>query len=375
MIVIAGATGFTGSLISRELYKMGHPPVLAGRDQRKLANLARDISSSGDGVPASSGELEGHSELSTVIFDATDPDSISHALSDASVIINCAGAFMDLGEPVLKEAASRGIHYIDTTGEQPFIRTAIEEYGPKAAKSKSSVIPACAFEYALGDAAAAFAAISIEPCEGIELFYSIDGFGSSRGTKKSVLRVLGETGYQRHSGKAVKTGIGAHSRAVDIPGKGTVTAYSMPGGEVFMVPLHIAVDDLETYMVMPAPAAVVRLTPLMAPVLSWGPVARFLSNRVDSGQFGPSAEERANTRFVIVCKATGAGGSRTVTVQGGDPYGLTALIAARIAALIDSGQAQPVGATAPSMVAGFQTIIDLTSEAAVDWSVSEAKQK
>jgi hypothetical protein len=74
---------------------------------------------------------------------------------------------------------------------------------------------------------------------------------------------------------------------------------------------------------------------------------------------------------LIVCSATGSKGTtRTVIVQGSDPYGLTANIAAGIAFLIDSGKVRPAGAVSPSMVAGHQTIVDITSEAGVSWSVS-----
>jgi short subunit dehydrogenase-like uncharacterized protein len=374
MIVIAGATGYTGTLISHELYKMGVRPILAGRDSLKLTKLVQDVCGKDDCGSVASQQTEG--SLSTEVLDITDPESVSRALSDASVVINCAGPFMDLGEPVLKEAVRRGVHYLDTTGEQPFIRIALEKYGKIASRSGngkagSAVIPACAFEYALGDAAAALAAQTIEPCERIELTYWIDGFGASRGTKKSVLRMMSEPGYQRRGKEPVESNLAADHRKIGVPDQGILGAYSMPGGEVFMVPLHVAVDDLTTYMVMPAPRAVLRLASSFGPVLGWPPIARFLSNRLDRGQFGPSAEDRRRTRFLIVCSATGSKGTtRTVIVQGSDPYGLTANIAAGIAFLIDSGKVRPAGAVSPSMVAGHQTIVDITSEAGVSWSVS-----
>jgi short subunit dehydrogenase-like uncharacterized protein len=172
-----------------------------------------------------------------MVLDVTDPDSVSPALSDASVVINCAGPFMDLGEPVLKEAVRRGVHYLDTTGEQPFIRMALEKYGSIAGKSGegkagSAAIPACAFEYALGDAAAALAAHTIEPCERIELTYWIDGFGASRGTKKSVLRMMSEPGNQRRGREPVESNLAADHRKIEVPDQGALDAYSAPGGEV-----------------------------------------------------------------------------------------------------------------------------------------------
>jgi short subunit dehydrogenase-like uncharacterized protein len=370
MILVAGATGFTGKLISRELCKMGLRPVLAGRNQAKLAALVEEIRGA---VSSQRGHTAPNGALSSVVMDVTDPASISRALSEVSVVINCAGPFTDLGEPVIKEAVRRGIHYLDTTGEQPFIRMAFEKYGSQAKSTGSIVMPACAFEYALGDAAAALAAESIEPCEKIELTYAIEGFGSSRGTKKSILRVLSESGYQRRGGAAFETRLARDHRKVDIAGRRALDAYSFPAGEVFMAPLHTSVDNISTFMVMPARRIVLRLAPSLGAMLRWGPIARFAANRVDRSQFGPTPAERQNTRFTIKCHATSTLGRRTVTVEGADPYGLTAQIAARVASLIDSGNVRLAGPLSPSMASGPQTIVDLTTEAGASWSVSSSR--
>ena len=45
-------------------------------------------------------------------------EMVNAALSDAQVVISCAGPFAKFGEPVLRAALHAGAHYVDTTGEQ-----------------------------------------------------------------------------------------------------------------------------------------------------------------------------------------------------------------------------------------------------------------
>src|SRR5688572_24083337 len=115
MIGVIAATGFTGSLIAEKLIKSGCACRLMGRNEKKLQALVQRL----------------QTDAEYAVFDAQH-DTTFGALDGCNVIINCAGPFTELGEPVVREAVRRGIHYLDTTGEQAFIRLVIEKYGPLA---------------------------------------------------------------------------------------------------------------------------------------------------------------------------------------------------------------------------------------------------
>ncbi|MGH9760343.1 MAG: saccharopine dehydrogenase family protein, partial [Blastocatellia bacterium] len=355
MIGIFAAYGFTGSLIAAELSGTGYPIRLIGRSPEKLKALAATI--------------RGNPQL--VEADVTDPAAVARALDGLKVLINCAGPFTDLGEPVLREATNRGVNYLDTTGEQSFIRLALNQYGPIAAEKGSAVIPACAFEYALGDAAAAMAAEPFGECDAITLTYNIAGFGSSRGTKKSVLRVMGLTGFTRQGGEPTEIPRSAASQVFDLPGVGKRRGYLFSGGEVFMAPLHVSTRDLSTFMVFPGPRPVVRIFNSLLPALIRSPLGSLASKLVDRGAFGPNEVQRQATEFVILCEARRNRGSRRVVVKGRDPYGLTARIAARAAQLIETGKVENTGGLSPSMLAGHEEIVRVTSAEGVKWEVTD----
>ena len=66
------------------------------------------------------------------------------------VLINCVGPFVDFGEPVVRAAIAAGTHYVDTTGEQPFVQ-AMLAHDTWAKDRGVAVVPALAFEIAIGD--------------------------------------------------------------------------------------------------------------------------------------------------------------------------------------------------------------------------------
>ena len=62
-----------------------------------------------------------------------------------------------------RAAVETSTHYLDTTGEQPYMKMAFERYGPGAADAEVAVIPAMGFDYAVGDCIARLASSGHEP--------------------------------------------------------------------------------------------------------------------------------------------------------------------------------------------------------------------
>jgi short subunit dehydrogenase-like uncharacterized protein len=353
MITLIGATGFTGTLIAHQLKRIGCPARLAARDETKLRRLATDL----------------ENQFDIVQVDVTDASDLSRAFDRATVVINCAGPFSGLSEPVVGEAARRGVHYLDTTGEQSFIRYVFEELHEEATRNGAALVPACAFEYALGDAAAAVSAEGLQPCDDVEVSYAMKGCGTSRGTRTTITKMIGVAGFQyRESALVPMTAI---SREVNFSKFGRRTASAIPFGEVIMVPRHVTTRNVTTLMVLPVPAAVLAAATSLAGLILRSPLAGLLVRGAGRGSFGPSGEERQKSEFEILCTARRGDQHRTVSVAGRDPYGLTAIIAAQVAALLHRGNIENTGAITPAMVAGPKAIIEATADAGVLWTIGE----
>src|SRR3954451_18259480 len=155
VIVLYGPTGYTGRLVTRELVDAGADFVLGGRNAEKLSALSREL---GQGAP-------------TRVASVDDDTSLRALLDGADVLINCAGPFTHAGEPVVRAAVEAGVHYIDSTGEQTFIRTVFDRYGAAAESRGVALVPACGFDYVPGDCIARIAARGHEPLDELLLAY------------------------------------------------------------------------------------------------------------------------------------------------------------------------------------------------------------
>ncbi|KAG6832098.1 hypothetical protein H0H87_002926 [Tephrocybe sp. NHM501043] len=145
-IVVFGATGFTGRLISR--YLAAHPQftqglftfAIAARSQSKLHALVQ--------------ELRLPSSVSTVQVDVTDYTSVEAAVQKARVIINTVGPFWRWGTPVVKACAKNGVHYVDITGEAVWVKDMIHRFDYLATKTGAVIVPFCGYDSIPSDASA-----------------------------------------------------------------------------------------------------------------------------------------------------------------------------------------------------------------------------
>ena len=85
-IVVIGATGYTGDLIARALAGGDTPYVVAARDPDRLKRLAAELEGA---VPQ--------------VVDVTDAESIRRLIRPGDAVINTAGPFSELGEPIQME--------------------------------------------------------------------------------------------------------------------------------------------------------------------------------------------------------------------------------------------------------------------------------
>jgi short subunit dehydrogenase-like uncharacterized protein len=97
-LMIYGATGYTGQIAAGYAVAAGLKPILAGRNSARLAQLADEI-----GVQYRSFDLG----------DAT----VGDAISDVSVLLNCAGPFKRTAEPLMTASIRSHVHYLDTSAE------------------------------------------------------------------------------------------------------------------------------------------------------------------------------------------------------------------------------------------------------------------
>jgi short subunit dehydrogenase-like uncharacterized protein len=335
LVAVLGATGFTGRLIAKELYRHDVPTLLAGRNAEKLDALA---------------EATGGAE--TAVVDVRDTRALDALADRVGVVINCVGPFIDFGEPVVRAAIAAGTHYIDTTGEQPFIKNMLV-HKTWAESQNVAVVPAVAFEVAVADCGAALAVERLETVESVQVTY-VTRFHASRGTKRSVLRMLQSDGFAYVGGEWIVEAPARHMVFVDFPNSvGRVAAVSFPSAEVVTIPLHVEAREVRTFMSVPRTAArVLSASGVAISGLMRSPIGSLLSRALGDATDGPDDDTRRSDAFHVCIDVRGTRGgkaeARRIVLRGKDVYGLTAAIARQGAQLLTAGRHVTTGVLAPA---------------------------
>jgi len=359
-IAVYGATGYTGRLVAAELRRRGAECVLAGRSQAKLEIVAEDL---GGDIPVQAASLD-------------DAAALRELLEPCAAVIACAGPFVDHGEPVLGAALETRTHYLDTTGEQGFIRKVFEDYGPSAERSGVALVTAMGFDYVPGDMIAALTARDFGPLDEIVLAYSVRGFGPTRGTALSALGML--------SGGDVEWRDGGLVPAAQRVGRGTwdfpepIDRQQMiryPAGEHITVPRHVETKRVRTMLTasgllpLPLPARLAPLVITPTQLATRTPLRRALAALVPRLPEGPSEKSRRAARFTIVCEARRGSQRRRGTVSGSDPYGLTARTTVEGALRCAGRDYERGGALAPSQAFDPREFLAALTDAGVEYEV------
>jgi short subunit dehydrogenase-like uncharacterized protein len=146
-VVVFGATGITGRQVAAYLAEQtggdGARWAAAARGPAKLEKVLGEV-----GVKAPV----------TIVADLEDPDSLAAMASRARVVLNLVGPYTLYGRPVIEACVANGAHYVDLTGEIPFVRQMIDAFDARATEAGVKVVQVCGFEALPSDLAVLLAA-------------------------------------------------------------------------------------------------------------------------------------------------------------------------------------------------------------------------
>ncbi|WP_285784012.1 saccharopine dehydrogenase NADP-binding domain-containing protein [Microbispora sp. NBRC 16548] len=344
-IAVFGANGYQGKLVVAELARRGIEAVLVGRDPVRLAQAA-----------ASVGLDDAEKRVATV----DDHPGLVKALRGCGAVVNCAGPFTPSGAAVVRAAITGGSHYVDTAGEQLYIKGVFETFAAAAEAAGVTVVPATTDACLPADLLAHLLAARIGPLDELAGTHVIvGGGGPSRGSLRSVIETIESVraGGLAYDDGAWRPGIPARRSAVTLPGEpGATPVARFPLPEVVTVPRHVAVRHMEG---LAEAEMVERLnSPVPAEVVASLPE-------------GPSEESRRGQRFTYVLDALGTDGRRARgVVRGADTYGTTAAIAAESACRLVAEPAK-AGILAPAQAFDSLDFLEYLARRGIRWSIEE----
>lgn len=348
-LLVFGATGYTGRLTARALQRRGASFAVAGRNLDKLRALANET----DAEDARRAEIG-------------DIDALVAALDDVKVILTLVGPFAELGQTAVEAALRAGVHYVDSTGEGPFIGRLIEERSEAARAAGIAMAPAMGFDEVPADVAAARACEDMPQAELI-LTYAVPT-APSAGTLRTILGLVGAPGQWIVDGQKVAMRALQEERWAPMPAPlGPRDSVAFPLAEGFLAPLHIDLRTLKTFVSVGRFEKIrMRVAwPFLRALTAADPVRRTLQKAIP-GTGGPGEDTRQKGKWTILAEARSGTEWRNVALTGTDVYGLTAeLLATAALAMAEDGYDR-TGVLSPVQAVG----LDVLEKELVDNGVS-----
>jgi len=184
-IVVYGASGFVGRqaacYLGARAASAGLRIAIAGRDRAKLEAVRAE---SGAGI------------ADVLCADAHDREAIDAIAARTRVVLTTAGPFATHGNALVDACVRFRTHYVDITGESPWMRDLIDRHHERAVAEGTRIVPACGFDCVPSDIGAFLVArffrdVLDVPCGDVRAYFELSG-GLNGGTAASML-ALAET--------------------------------------------------------------------------------------------------------------------------------------------------------------------------------------
>ena len=327
-IIIFGATGFTGRQVAERLAVQGAAPVLAGRSEGPVRELAERLGTEWR------------------LADALRRNSVFALVEKGDVLVSTVGPFAKWGEPAVRAAIAAGGVYIDSTGEPAFMRRVFGEFGPPAERAGATLLTAMGYDFVPGTLAAALAVEEAgDAAVRVDVGYYAFGAGTSAGTRASSVGILVDDSHTFRDGRVRATRTAERVRSFMVKGKER-EAISIGGSEQLALPAsYPGLREINVYLGwFGALARPLQAASLAGSLATKVPGVRAMmkaaGDRAVGMAGGTGAPEPGAGVSWVVGQAFGADGTQLAEVQlsGPEPYALTA-------SLIAWAAQQPVEAT------------------------------
>lgn len=343
VLLIYGATGYTGALIAREAARRGMRPVLAGRSPGPLADRAGGLG------------------LDHRAFALDAPEAVASGLQGVHTVLNCAGPFRHTATPLADVCLRAGVNYLDITGEAAVFE-ALAARDAAAERAGVVVLPGVGFDVVPSDCLAAHLKRRLPTATRLALAFRSAG-RMSRGTALTAIDRMSDGGLVREDGVLKRVPAAWKTRAIDFGG-GPQKAITIPWGDVATAFHSTGIPNVEVYLAAPWALRVgARLSRWFGWLLDSAVVQRRLRKRILAGPPGPTEAERGANRCTFWGEATDDVGRTAVArLETPDGYDLTvetalAAVARVLAGGVPPGFQTPATAFGPDFILGVPGVV------------------
>jgi len=335
-ILIYGATGYTGKLTARTAKTLGLQPILAGRNEAKVKEVADQLG------------------LAWRAFDLKDTASLEAALSEVAVVLHIAGPFSATARPMVDACIRTNTHYLDITGEIDIFEALATRDG-EARLAGIMLLPGVGFDVVPSDCLAAHMKRRMPDARDLKMY--IGGLnGVSRGTAKTMIEGIAQGTRVRRGGE-LETLEGVHEDLCDF-GTGIRPTVAVSWGDVSTAWHSTRIPNIEVHFeAVPELRRMTKVPGMIKYLLGMSFMQTYLKRQVDKRPEGPSDEQRRTGKAILIGVSRNDRNetmrTRLTTPEG---YSLTALTGLEIARRVASGDFKP-GFQTPSTAYGADFIL------------------
>ena len=336
--LLYGANGYTGRLTAELAVQRGMQPVLAGRSEARVREVAEPLG------------------LEHRAFSLDAPDEVDRGLAEIDAVLHMAGPFSRTSAPMVDACLRTRTHYLDITGEIDVFE-AIFARNDEAKRAGVALVPGVGFDVVPTDCLAVLLQRALPTATHLELAFLPRG-GLSPGTTKTALDGLKKGGRERESGVLREVPFLAHKRWASFP-SGERLCVSIPWGDVSTAFHSTGIPNVRVYMAMPPRRARwLRRATKLSPLASVSVIERALEKWIDVAVQGPDERARARGGSEVWGEAGDEEGRVvTGTLEAPEGYSLTADASLKAVARVLDGV--PAGALTPSLAFGADFVRSL----------------
>ncbi|MCK5881530.1 MAG: saccharopine dehydrogenase NADP-binding domain-containing protein [Sinobacterium sp.] len=358
--LIYGANGFTAKLIIEEAVKRGHQPVLAGRTESKVLQLAK------------------LHKLPYKIFDCSHSYKISQYIDGVDVVLNCAGPFEETAAPLREACLEAGVHYLDITGEINVLADSLALH--EQAKEKGiAIISGVGFDVVPTDVLAVKTHELLPTATHLELAFAgrarVDELtldtaqenakpaeknsaSVSPGTSKTILRMLPSKGKVRRGGEVITVPLAAESKLIQFDDKARY-CMTIPWGDVETAFHSTGIANITTFTETPKKQVqwLKRLSPI-AGIFAWNFLQNLMDRMINKHIQGPSIEAIAQGQMTLVATVSTSLESQSLYATCDEGYGFSVTSALYFVESLLAHKILP-GAYTPTQAVEPDTLVEM----------------
>lgn len=338
--ILYGANGYTGRLIASLAAQYQLKPILAGRNNSGIKQLAEEL------------------DLPYRIADLNDANAVKALLSGSSLLLHCAGPFSSTARLMADACIAAGVHYLDINGDISVFEL-LKKYDLPAKQKNIMIMPGVGFDVVPTDCMALQLKNRMPDADHLKLAFASIGGGLSHGTATTMAEKIGEGGAVRENGRIVLKPLGQKGRWVDFVEK-RLFVMSIPWGDVSTAYFTTGIGNIETYTgIAPKIYWLLKMQWAFNWLLRKQSIRKLIQKKIDAKPAGPTDEKRKNSKSLVWGEAGNAAGK---TIQGVisclDGYSLTAHSSLIITKKILAGNFKP-GYQTPAAVYGEGLIMEI----------------